>query len=255
MPILPEEIATATFNRGRQGFQPEEVEAFLREVAADYGAVLEKLYLAPDEPEVLDVGQEVNAILNTARDAANALMQRAREEARAVETATTEKAERINTEAAEARARAFERSSQDAEKVKAKADEYAFELRNRTETETRQMVERAETRGRQLFAYNQQLSEHLEEIESLVRALRVEIDGPKEAWPDGSASEQPAPHSEEGLDGESVRSEETSPERDRVVIDLNGGFDIGGRLGTRSTDSDLDDFDVLRGKDSVDRWD
>jgi cell division initiation protein len=253
MPILPEEIATARFNRARQGFQPEEVEAFLNEVAADYGAALEKLYLVPPQPEALDVGQEVNAILHTARESANALMQRAREEAQAIEKAATEKAERIETEASQARVRAFQQSSQDAEKVKATADEYAFELRNRTETETRQMIDRAETRARQLYAYNQQLSDHLQEIESLVGALRVEIDVPRDAWPDRSASEEQAALGEEAPGGESVGSE--PPDKDRVVIDLNGNLEVGKRLGTGLTDSDLDDFDVLRGKDSVDRWD
>jgi cell division initiation protein len=185
MPIMPEEIATATFNRTRQGYHPGEVEAFLGEIAADYSAALEKMLLASPEPvEELDVGQEINAILRTARESASALMHRSQEEAEAIQKAATEKAQGIETQASEARVRMFEEASREAERVKAQADEYAYQLRNRTENETRAMVERAEARARQLYAYNQQLSQHLEEIERLVGSLRAEIDTPGEAWPD-----------------------------------------------------------------------
>jgi DivIVA domain-containing protein len=192
MPILPEEIATATFTRvHRQGYHVGEVDAFLRSVAADYGAALEKMLLTPGAPTELDIGDEVNAILKAARSSASALLQRAQEEAESIQKAATEKAQGLETQASEARVRAFEQAAQEAKHVKSEADRYAFELRHRTETHTKQLVETAEARARQLYAYNQALSQHLEEIERLVGALRTELDTPANAWPDES-SEPPA---------------------------------------------------------------
>jgi DivIVA domain-containing protein len=199
MPILPEEIATATFTRvHRQGYHTGEVEAFLRDVAADYGAALEKMYLGPAETTELDVGQEVNSILRAARDSAAALLERAKEEAEALQKAALENAQGIETQASEARVRAFEQASAEVTKVKAEADQYAAELRTRTETETRELIERAEERARQLYAYNQQLSQRLDEIERLVGALRNEIDAPQRAWPDTPSAD--SSRSTEGTD-------------------------------------------------------
>jgi DivIVA domain-containing protein len=189
MPILPEEIATATFSRARQGYNQAEVETFLQEIAADYAAALEKMVLGQEETPELDVGQEVNSILRTARESASGLLQRAQEDAEAIQKAATEKAQGIETQASEARVRAFEQASQEANRIKAQADEYSFELRNRSEAQTRETVERAEQRARQLYAYNQELSQHLEEIERLVGALRGEIDSPRKAWPEQPADE------------------------------------------------------------------
>jgi DivIVA domain-containing protein len=207
MPILPEEVATATFTRvHRQGYHTGEVDAFLNELAADYAAALEKMLLNREEPAELNVGDEVNSILRTARESASGMLGRANEEAGAILKAATDKAQGIETQASEARVRAFEQASKEATQVKAQADQYAYELRNRTEEESRLMVERAEERARQLYAYNQQLSQHLEEIERLVGALRNEIDIPQNAWPDApptvedeALEEQPADEGAEAL--------------------------------------------------------
>jgi DivIVA domain-containing protein len=207
MPILPEEIATATFTRvHRQGYHTGEVEAFLHTVAADYSAALEKLLLTRNEaPPEVDVGEEVNTILRAARTSANTLVQRAQEEADALLKAATEKAQALETEASEARARAFEQATNEATGVKEQADRYAYELRGRTETETRQMIETAEERARQLYAYNQQLSQHLEEIERLVAALRHELDSPAEVWPDGQPADAPVATPKERISGNGNR--------------------------------------------------
>jgi DivIVA domain-containing protein len=198
MPILPEEVATATFTRvHRQGYHTGEVEAFLNEVAADYGAALEKMLLNREEPQDLNVGDEVNSILRTARESASGLLSRAKEEAEAIQKAAAEKAQGIETQASEARVRAFEQASKEATQVKAQADQYAYELRKRTEQDSQLLVERAEERARQLYAYNQQLSQHLEEIERLVAALRNEIDIPQNAWP-----EKPSVNNDEDMDDE-----------------------------------------------------
>ncbi|MEA2506260.1 MAG: cell division initiation protein [Actinomycetota bacterium] len=177
MPILPEDIATATFNRvNRHGYSPDEVEGFLRKVAVDYGAALEKMFTKPDDADEMNVGDEVNMILRTTRDSATALVRRAREQAEALHNAAVEQARDLDGEAATARLRAFEKSTNDSKYVKEEADKYAFELRSRTERESRQMVGRAEERMQQLHAYQQQLGNHLGEIERLVDGLRSEID-------------------------------------------------------------------------------
>jgi DivIVA domain-containing protein len=207
MPILPEEIATATFTRvHRQGYHAGEVEAFLQTVATDYSAALEKLLLTRNEPVEVDVGEEVNAILRAARASANALVQRAQEESAAIEKAATEKAQGIETQASEARVRAFEVASTEARGVKDEADRYAYELRTRSESAAQQLTEAAEQRARQLYAYNNQLSQHLEEIERLVAALRKELDSPAEVWPDGQPADAPVATPREQIAGNGKRA-------------------------------------------------
>jgi DivIVA domain-containing protein len=189
MPILPEDIAATTFKRvSRHGYSPEEVEDFMRKVAIDYGAVMEKMFLKPDDADEMNVGDEVNMILRTTRESANALVRRAREQAEALHNAAVEQAQDLDSEAATARSRAFEKSTNDAKYLKEEADKYAFELRSRTERESRQMAGRAEERMQQLHAYQQQLGQHLGEIERLVDALRSEIDVSGKGLP---ATEEP----------------------------------------------------------------
>jgi DivIVA domain-containing protein len=222
MPIMPEDIATATFSRARQGYHPGEVEAFLNEVAADYGAALEKMVVASNEHPQVDVGQEVNTILNAARGSANAVLQRAEEEAESILKAATEKAQGMETQASQARVRTFEQATKEADRIREEAEQYSFELRNRTEHDARRLVEGAESRARQLFAYNQQLSQHLEEIERLVSELRTEIDMPQDAWPDKPVVQ------EQVLDGEtggSVPPARDNHDRERLLIAIDDNLD------------------------------
>jgi DivIVA domain-containing protein len=190
MPILPEEIAGATFERVRQGYQPDEVHAFLRGVAADYAATLEKISLDQNQPAEFDVGKEVNRILLTARDSASRLTKRAHNEAQALQKAAIDKAKQIETETSAASTQMIEQSSRDAKQTKLRADESAFELRSRIENETRQRVANAESRSGPLFAYNQQLLEQLDEIGRVVIDLRTEIDGREGAEPAHATDEE-----------------------------------------------------------------
>jgi DivIVA domain-containing protein len=177
MPILPEDIATVTFSRvNRHGYNPNEVEAFLRKVSIDYGAALEKMFLKSDTNDDLDVGDEVNTILRTTRESANALLRRTQDQAQTIHTAAVEQAQDLDNKAAAGRLRAFEKSTNEANQVKEDSDKYAFELRSRTERESRQMVSKAEERTQHLQAYQQQLGQHLGEIERIVDTLRSEID-------------------------------------------------------------------------------
>ncbi len=177
MPILPEDIATATFSRvNRHGYSPDEVEAFLRKLAIDYGAAMEKMLLKSDNLDEVDVGDEVNTILRTTRESANALLRRTQEQAHTIHNAAVEQAQDLDNKAAKARLRVSEKSTDEANRVKEETDKYSFELRSRTERETRQMVSKAEERTQHLQAYQQQLGQHLGEIERIVDTLRSEID-------------------------------------------------------------------------------
>ncbi|HEX3327471.1 MAG TPA: hypothetical protein VHV50_10780 [Actinomycetota bacterium] len=134
--------------------------------------------------QVLDVGNEVNTILRTTRESANSLLRRARQEAETLHDAAVEEVQDLNEKAAEDRSRALEKSVDDATSVKEDADRYAFELRSRTDRDSRQIMEKAEERTQQLHAYQQQLAQHLGEIERLVGALRSDIDHPEQEVPE-----------------------------------------------------------------------
>ncbi|MDP9235159.1 MAG: hypothetical protein M3P01_11520 [Actinomycetota bacterium] len=149
--------------------------------AADGNEINQAGVIEPDPlSQVLDVGDEVNKILRTTRESANSLLRRARQEAETLHNAAVEEAEDLNNKAAGDRLRAFEKSVDDAKSVKEEADTYAFELRSRTDRDTRQIMDKAEERTQQLHAYQQQLAQHLGEIERLVGALRSDIDHPEQ---------------------------------------------------------------------------
>jgi hypothetical protein len=133
--------------------------------------------------QVLDVGNEVNTILRTTRESANSLLRRARKEAETLHNAAVEEAQDLNDTAAGDRSRALEKSVSDAKGVKDEADRYAFELRSRTDRDSQQIMDRAEQRTEQLRAYQQQLAQHLGEIERLVAALRSDMDDPGQEVP------------------------------------------------------------------------
>jgi hypothetical protein len=158
--------------------------------AAEGNEINPAAVIEPDPlSQVLDVGTEVNTILRTTRESANSLLRRARQEAETLHDAAVEEVQELNSQAAGDRLRADEKSADDAKCVKEEADRYAFELLSRTDRDSRQIMDRAEERTQQLHAYQQQLAQHLGEIERLVAALRSDMDDPGQEVP---GSEEPA---------------------------------------------------------------
>ena len=95
MPFAPHEIENKTFVLALRGYHTEEVQAFLRAVAADYGALLEQVRRREvDHRELADVGRIMRVAREEAeRDAAQLRAQAEAEAAAIREAAALESAE------------------------------------------------------------------------------------------------------------------------------------------------------------------
>jgi DivIVA domain-containing protein len=76
MPFAPHEIEQKRFVTTLRGYHPEEVDSFLRAVAADYRAVLEEAEAARETAHIRDAA----ALIRAAETEAEAIRERARRE-------------------------------------------------------------------------------------------------------------------------------------------------------------------------------
>lgn len=105
MPLLPEEVADKTFPRRLwRGYDPREVDAFLRQVAGDYTAAIHQIAVAAAQrPSSYDgLGMEVAAIAKAARDAAEDVRRKAEHDAETLRRAAQQDAEQARRQLDEA---------------------------------------------------------------------------------------------------------------------------------------------------------
>lgn len=130
MPLTPEEIREQKFSINLRGYEKEQVDAFLQQVAGDYEAAISAIASASDPYGAL--GKEVGSVLRSAQESAEKIRRDAEIEIRSQREAVTEEATealRQANEAAtatleEARDKAFH-MTQDAERRAREAEEVA----------------------------------------------------------------------------------------------------------------------------------
>ncbi|HZT64171.1 MAG TPA: DivIVA domain-containing protein [Acidimicrobiales bacterium] len=155
MTITPEEIEHKQFMPAVRGYDREEVDAFLRAVAADLRRLTGELEQASERASAVErdsydrLGTEVANILRSARDAADATTEEARHAAERTLGEAAEEADRIRREA-----------QAEAERLRAEADDAL----------------RAAMDGRaRVDAVIADLAGRLEVAEDLMRQLRSEL--------------------------------------------------------------------------------
>ena len=120
MPFSPEEIETRRFLVALRGYDKDQVDAFLRELAADYREVLTRAQVSEKIPasSALDpfqvLGEEVASVVRAAAERVNELAERAQREA-----GEAREAARQELEAAAEQRREGE---QQAQKIRARPD-------------------------------------------------------------------------------------------------------------------------------------
>ena len=154
--MTPEDIERRDFFVGLRGYDRDEVDAFLTEVAAQHRALLDELERyrngaeatpAPVDP-ISDVGASIAAILRTANEQAEQIVSQAH--ARAEET--QQQAEQI---VSQARARAEEiqqQAEEHATHLRQEAGQFAEHLRSETEHEVTRLRDEASNEAERVRA-------------------------------------------------------------------------------------------------------
>jgi DivIVA domain-containing protein len=204
-PSSPEAVANATFSTTRKGYDPHEVQDFLRRVAGEMSRLQERQRILEREldssvdavPAELDedtvtrlLGEEATRILQTARESGNQIKARAEESASRLLRESTEEAQRQREEADREAARRRSDAVADAEAELAMAKQQGREMveearayRERVLGELARRRELARQQIEQLVHGRDRL------LEAFERARMVAIDVVAEISPLGSPEE------------------------------------------------------------------
>ena len=191
MPFSPEEIESKEFLITLRGYDKDEVQAFLRAVAADYRNVSESARtpapIATSNP-FESLGEEVGTVLKVARESANTLRQKAEDEA----AATRRRAEEESAALRNAASAAAKRLTEEAER-------HAIEVRASAERDAGERLRETARRVERLQGTETKLRQRLYSLEMMLQSMRQELDsadatglemGPDEG--DGAAAEDAA---------------------------------------------------------------
>jgi DivIVA domain-containing protein len=224
MAILPEEISNKNFSvtYGR-GYDKREVDAFLREVAADYSAAIEKIALAADESMVSieGVGEQVKSVLRTAKSSAENVLQSARKNADAIVAESRRKAADMRRESATHVKKEREEAFKRAKKTIEMAEKSAAELKHETERQRKALLDEAERRHEDLVRHEKEIIGRLSAVRSLADQMLGIVQGQAR---DNGAKSAPAerPGEDEGavidLRGDRSTAEAKSPSRKKETV-------------------------------------
>ena len=150
MPLSPDDITSREFAVTLRGLDPDEVAAFLRQVADELRAAREAAAVpapVPVEASALDpatVGEEVARVLSAANDAAISIRSQAETAAASMRDAAQQEAQEIREAAQREAAAARESADRDIQAARQAAEEEVQGLRSRVEQEAYALREAAE---------------------------------------------------------------------------------------------------------------
>lgn len=190
MPVLPEDVAAATFPRRWRGYARPEVEAFLRQVAEDYAAAIARIATtAADRSRSAtatdDLVRQLGAVVESAQRGAEQVRQDAHAEtdairARAEQAATTitgraEEAAAALTGQAEALRTSAQRDADAARERLAAADRRAQDIEDAARARWDALRVDTERRWDELHAAERRLAERRKVAHDAVTALRSKV--------------------------------------------------------------------------------
>jgi DivIVA domain-containing protein len=234
MPLTPEEIRHRAFKTDSGGgYDRGEVDAFLAQVADDYGAATRRLAAAAegDRDESDDVAAQVAEVLRAARESAHRVRHKAQEEADGLFAEATKRADelRARTEGAHSEAQAKARH------IVEEAEQRALELRTLVEQQQDELIDQAEQRHVALIRYQEQLRDRAISLEALIGEMRAQMVGVEEATarPRRPAQHRGVPRSEEDLGQEVEAGSTIVLEPSSAPVETGGGTSPGPSKHTR----------------------
>jgi DivIVA domain-containing protein len=130
MALTAHEIQNRRFALGIRGYEKDEVESFLAQVAADYQLALDAMASADPYGAI---GREVSDVLRYAKESAETFSRSAHEESRRIVREASEEAARIREQSAEEAAATLEQAREEAARVKAEGEVRAREAQDQAE--------------------------------------------------------------------------------------------------------------------------
>jgi DivIVA domain-containing protein len=165
MAVAPQEISQREFFSSKNGYDKEEVKAFLEVIAKNQAALLARIdELTKDADDPAAVGKNISALLSAADAAATQLTRKA--EMKAAETRR-----RVEEEAAMLRTATEEAT----DRLRAEAEQYAYEIRVAAERSAREQQMQAAERVGRLLTGESTLRERLYTLEVSLQSMRGDL--------------------------------------------------------------------------------
>ena len=218
MSVSPQEISQREFFTAKNGYDKDEVRAFLGVLARDQRALLDQIESLRNETEgMYEVGSHISNVLQNANEVAEKLTQEA--ESKAAETR-----QRSEEEAALLR-----RGTADStDRLKEEAEQYAYDVRTAAERAAREQQAQTADRVGRLLAGESTVRERLYSLEVTLQSMRGELkDAAETVYPQLTNTPPPLP-------GRSTKSLEAEKPNDVSVIDLRDGRSATTNGATRS---------------------
>jgi len=224
MSFHPDDIAAREFFAAPDGYDRGEVKAFLRTIASQQRELLVKVEELSAETGSVDIGDDVDRIIQGARLAAEQLLRKAEMEASELRHRSEKEVSII---------RASTESS--TEKLRTEAEVYAGKVRSAVEQEANERLSHLARRADRVLAGEARIRDRMFSLETTLQTLRGELQSDAGALypelPDALASMRQMPSGR----GEDPRAIETTaaPRQSRatlrdadpepeIVINLNG---------------------------------
>ena len=175
MPFSPEEIESKEFLITLRGYDKDEVNAFLRAVAADYRSALSRqgadISVPSSSYEAL--GTEISTVLSTAKQSAETIRKRAEDDA----TELRRRAEEESRQLRDAASRAAKRLTEEAER-------HSVEVRASAEREASERLRESARRVERLQATETKVRQRLFSLEATLKQIRQELEAVETAGAD-----------------------------------------------------------------------
>ena len=207
MPASPQDIAQREFFTAKDGYDKDEVKAFLGVIARDQRELLDQIESLRNQPDgFADAGSQIGSVLQNANEVAQRLTDEAEAKAAEIRNRAEEEASLLRRATADS-----------TDRLKEEAEQYAYEVRTAAERAAReQQVQTADRVGR-LLAGESTVRERLYSLEITLQSMRGELKGAAESvYPE--LSNMPPPP----LPEKSPRSLESEQSDGVSVIDLRG---------------------------------
>lgn len=167
MPFTPEEIESKEFLITLRGYDKDEVNAFLRAVAADYRSAMSRqgTDIAVPSSSYEALGAEISTVLSTAKQSAETIRRRAEEEA----TEARRRAEEESRQLRDAASKAAKRLTEEAER-------HSIEVRASAEREAGDRLRESARRVERLQATETKVRQRLYSLEATLKQIRQELE-------------------------------------------------------------------------------
>lgn len=174
MSMYMDDIATREFVVAQEGYDREEVRAFLQVIARNQRALQDEVAgLREQRSSGEDIGSEIAGVLQNARQAADEAIRQAREEAETIRARAEQDAEVLRQATVDASDRARE-----------EADLYAFETRAKADREVRDKLRETNEKIETLLDGAGTVRDRLFGIDTILVSIRNEVAAAAESLDD-----------------------------------------------------------------------